>query len=116
LAGHWGLGKLMFLYDSNDITLDGEASMTYTEDVVKRYQAWNWHVFHVDDGNNVKALDEAISVAKDMSDKPSIIIIKTVIGYGSPNKAGTSKAHGSPLGKDEVKLTKEALGWPQEDF
>lgn len=116
LAGHWGLGKLIFLYDSNDITLDGNASMTYTEDVVKRYQAWNWHVFQVDDGNNLTALDQAISVAKDMDDKPSIIIIKTVIGYGSPNKAGTSKAHGSPLGKDEVKLTKEALGWSQDDF
>lgn len=116
LAGHWGLGKLIFLYDSNDITLDGKASMTFTEDIKKRYEAWNWHVLEVADGNDVEAIDQAIIKAKAVSDKPSIIIIKTIIGYGSPNKANSSKAHGSPLGAEEAKLTKENLGWSQEPF
>ncbi len=116
LAGHWGLGKLIFLYDANDITLDGKADMTFTEDIAKRYDAWNWHVQAVSDGNDVEAIDVAIKTAQATTDKPSIIIVKTIIGYGSPNKAGTSSAHGSPLGPDEVKRTKEALGWPDEDF
>lgn len=116
LAGHWGLGKLIYLYDSNDITLDGEAHMTFSEDIATRYQAWNWHVLEVKDGNDVEAISSAIETAKGVIDKPSIIIIKTIIGYGSPNKAGTSKAHGSPLGPDEIKKTKEFFGWPQEDF
>jgi len=116
LAGHWGLGKLIFLYDSNDITLDGEARMTFTEDIAKRYEAWNWHVLHVADGNDINAIDAAIRAAKAVTHQPSIIIIKTVIGYGSPNKAGTSKAHGSPLGEEEVRLTKQNLGWTEEPF
>jgi transketolase len=111
LAGHWGLGKLIFLYDSNDITLDGEARMTFTEDVAMRYQALGWHVLQIDEGNDVEALDWAINEAKLHTREPSILIIKTVIGYGSPHKAGTSEAHGSPLGEEEVRLTKEALGW-----
>lgn len=116
LAGHWGLGKLIFLYDSNDITLDGEARMTFTEDIAKRYEAWGWHVLHVADGNDVRAIAAAINEAKAVSDKPSILIIKTIIGYGSPNKANSSKAHGSPLGEDEVRLTKQNLGWTEEPF
>jgi transketolase len=116
LAGHWGLGKLIFLYDSNDITLDGEANMTFSEDIARRYEAWDWHVQQVDDGNDLDAIDAAIKQAKAVTDKPSIIIVKTIIGYGSPNKAGTSKAHGSPLGEDEVALAKEALGWPKDQF
>ncbi len=116
LAGHWGLGKLIFLYDSNDITLDGEARMTFTEDITKRYEAWNWHVLHVTDGNDINAIDAAIRAAKAVTNKPSIIIVKTVIGYGSPNKAGTSKAHGSPLGEEEVRLTKQNLGWTEAPF
>lgn len=116
LAGHWGLGKLVYLYDSNDITLDGAARMTYTEDVQMRFRAYGWHTLEVADGNDVAAISAAIAQAKTVTDKPTLITIRTIIGYGSPNKAGTSAAHGSPLGKDEVRLTKEALGWPQEDF
>lgn len=111
LAGHWGLGKLIYLYDSNDITLDGVASMTFTENIAQRFEAANWHVLEVSDGNDVTAISAAINAAKAETGKPSIIIIKTIIGYGSPNKAGSSKAHGSPLGVEEVRLTKEALGW-----
>jgi transketolase len=116
LAGHWGLSKLIFLYDANDITLDGKASMTFTEDIAKRYEAWGWHVLYVADGNDTADIHTAITEAKLQTNKPSIIIIKTIIGYGSPNKGNSSKSHGSPLGADEVKLTKEFYGWPQEDF
>lgn len=116
LAGHWGLGKLIYLYDANDITLDGAARMTFTEDIAARYTAWGWHTQTVDDGNDVNAIDAAITAAREVTDKPSIIIIRTIIGYGSPNRQGTSKAHGSPLGADEIRLTKEYYGWPQEDF
>ncbi len=116
LAGHWGLGKLIYLYDSNDITLDGAARMTFTEDVQMRFRAYGWHTLEVADGNDVNAISAAIAQAKAVTDKPTLITVHTIIGYGSPNKAGTSAAHGSPLGKEEVRLTKEALGWPQEDF
>jgi transketolase len=116
LAGHWGLGKLIFLYDANEITLDGNASMTFTEDIEGRYQAWGWHVLRVADGNDVEAIAGAIEQTRAQTEKPTIIIIRTIIGYGSPNKAGTSKAHGSPLGADEVKLVKEYFGFPQEAF
>ena len=116
LAGHWGLGKLIYLYDDNKITLDGKASMTMTEDVAARYQSYGWHTVEVEDGNNVERIEAAIIEAKGVTDKPSLILVNTTIGYGSPNKAGTSKAHGSPLGADEVRATKEFYGWPQEDF
>ncbi len=116
LAGHWGLGKLIFLYDSNDITLDGPANIAFSENIGGRYEAWNWHVVTVRDGNNIEAIDAAIKEAQAHSDQPSLIIVKTVIGYGSPHKAGTSKAHGSPLGADEVILTKQSYGWPHEPF
>lgn len=116
LAGTWGLGKLIYLYDSNDITLDGKASMTFTEDVAARYRAYGWHTLTVEDGNDVDALDEAISAAKAVENQPTLIVIKTIIGYGSPNKGGTSEAHGSPLGVDEVKLVKEFYGFPPDPF
>lgn len=116
LAGHWGLGKLIYLYDANEVTLDGSANMTFTEDIEKRYQAWDWHVLRVEDGNDVEAISAAIETARSQTDKPTIIIIRTIIGYGSPNKAGTSKAHGSPLGADEIKLVKAYYGFPQEAF
>ncbi len=116
LAGTWGLNKLIFLYDDNKITLDGETSMTFTEDVAARFRAYGWHTLDVDNGNDVAAINEAIAKAKSYTDAPTIILIHTVIGYGSPNKQGTSKAHGSPLGPDEIKLVKEGFGWPQEDF
>jgi len=116
LAGLWKLGKLIYLYDSNDVTLDGKASMIFGEDVRARYEACGWHTLRVDDGNDPDAISEAISAAKAVTDKPTLIEIKTIIGYGSPNKQGTSKAHGEPLGVDEVKLVKEFYGWPNEDF
>lgn len=116
LAGHWGLGKLIYLYDANQITLDGAADMTFTEDIQQRFEAWGWHVLHVNDGNDAGSISAAIQTAKQVSTRPTIIIIRTIIGYGSPNKAGSSKAHGSPLGADEVRLTKEFYGWSQEPF
>ncbi len=116
IAGTWGLGKLICLYDSNDITLDGKANMTFTEDVAARYRAYGWHTLTVADGNDVEAISEAISAAKAVTDQPTLITVKTTIGYGSPNKGGTSEAHGSPLGADEIKLVKEFYGFPQEAF
>ena len=116
LAGHLRLGKLTFLYDSNQVTLDGPASMTFTEDVGRRYEAYGWQVLRVEDGNtDLDAIDEALERAKLEQDRPTIIIVRTTLGYGSPNKAGTSEAHGSPLGKEEVVLTKKALGWEWEE-
>lgn len=113
LAGHLKLGKLIFLYDDNDVSLDGSTLHAFTEDVMARFYAYGWHTQHVD-GFDVSAVDAAIESAKNETQKPSIIACKTVIGFGSPNKAGTSKAHGSPLGPDEVALTKKALGIPLE--
>jgi transketolase len=116
LAGLWGLGKLIFLYDNNKIQLDGPTDMVFGEDVVRRYQAYGWHTIEVDEGDDPEMISAAIVEAKNIKDRPTLISIRTTIGYGSPNKAGTSEAHGSPLGVEEVRLTKEALGWPQEDF
>ena len=117
LAGHWGLGKLIFLYDDNKITLDGETDMTFTEDVKTRFESQGWHTVTVSDGNDTAAIDAAIKDAQSVSDKPTIILIRTIIGYGSPNKQGTSSAHGSPLGEDEVRAAKEQLGWdPDAQF
>ena len=115
IAGHLGLGKLLYLYDANQITLDGPLSDTMDEDVGKRYEAYGWHVQHIADGNHdLDGLDKAIEAAKAETARPSIIIIKTTIGFGSPKKAGTSSAHGSPLGDEEVAATKKALGWDPE--
>lgn len=116
IAGTWGLSKLIFLYDDNKTTLDGETKMTFTEDVLARFDAYGWHTLRVEDGNDTGAIHSAILSAKALHDKPTIIAVRTVIGYGSPNKAGTNKAHGAPLGAEEVKLTKEFYGWPQEPF
>ena len=115
LAGHWGLGKLVFLYDDNEVTLDGAADMTFTEDIEGRFQAMGWHVSRVADGRDVGAVDKAIAEAKAVADQPSLIAVRNIIGYGSPNKQGSSAAHGSPLGEDEVKLAKENLGWSSTD-
>ncbi len=116
IAGTWKLGKLIYLYDSNNITLDGGTDMTFTESVRARYEAYGWHTLRVDDGNDIDAIDAAIQAAKAVTDQPSLIEIKSIIGYGSPNKQNTSEAHGSPLGADEIRLVKEAYGFPQEDF
>ncbi len=115
IAGHLGLGKLVFLYDANQVTLDGPLSLTMDEDVGARYAAYGWQVQHVEHGDtDVAGLDAAIAAAKADLTRPSIIIIRTTIGYGSPKKAGTSAAHGSPLGDAEVAATKKALGWDPE--
>ncbi len=112
LAGHLRLGKLTFLYDANHITLDGKLDLTFSEDVGARFAAQGWHVLHVEKGDtDLAGIDAAIRAAKDETEKPTIIIINTTIGYGSPKKAGTSGAHGSPLGDAEVAATKTALGW-----
>ncbi len=117
MAGHLKLGKLIMLYDSNDISLDGPTDLSYTEDFEARYKSYGWQVITVTDGNtDLVALDQAIKDAKAETGKPSLIIVKTTIGFGSPNKAGTSGAHGSPLGPDEVALTKKELGWEGDDF
>jgi transketolase len=116
LAGHLQLGKLIALYDDNRIQLDGPTAWAFTEDVLGRFSAYGWHVQRVDDGNDLEAIDAAITAAK-VDERPSIIAVRTVIGYGSPNKHGTQKAHGAPLGPDEVRLTKEAYGWdPDKTF
>jgi transketolase len=114
LAGHLRLGKLIYLYDNNHVSLDGPTSWTFTEDVGRRFEAYGWHVQRVDDGNDLDAIERAIQAARAETERPSLIMVRTVIGYGSPNKAGTSEAHGSPLGEKEVALTKNNLGWPQE--
>ncbi len=120
LAGHLRLGKLIFLYDSNDISLDGPTSMAFSgEDVLERYEAYGWQTLGVENGDeDLDAIDAAISEAKADTSRPSIIEIKTTIGYGSPHKAGTSAAHGSPLGEEEVVLAKKQLGWewPETTF
>jgi len=109
LAGHLKLGKLVALYDDNDIQLDGPTSMVWSEDVLARFDAYGWHTQRVEDGEDAEAIGAAIEAAR-ADDRPSLISVRTTIGFGSPNKAGTSKAHGAPLGPDEVRLTKEALG------
>lgn len=112
LAGHLGLGKLIVLYDNNHISLAGSTALSFTEDAEKRFNAYGWQVINVEDGNNVAAIDHALSEAKAETARPSIILVRTTIGYGAPHKEGTSEAHGSPLGPDELKAAKIRLGWP----
>ncbi len=119
LAGHLGLGKLTFLYDCNHVSLDGPTTLAFSrEDVAARYRAYGWQVLEIEEGDtNTAAIDAALSEAEADTTRPSLLVIKTTIGYGSPNKAGTSAAHGSPLGVEEVRLTKEALGMdPDRQF
>ncbi|MBA3343943.1 MAG: transketolase [Gemmatimonadales bacterium] len=115
LAGHLKLGKLIGFYDDNHITIEGDTALAFGEDVGARYQAYGWHVQHVDDGNDLEALDQAIRAAKAATERPSLVVIRTHIAFGSPNKVDTAGAHGSPLGADEIRLTKQALGWPSSD-
>lgn len=114
LAGHLGLGRLIYLYDDNKISIDGSTDLSFTEDVARRFEAYNWHIQRVSDGNDLDAIDAAIAAAREETSKPSIILVRTSIGYGSPNKAGTAAAHGEPLGEEELRLSKEALGWPAD--
>lgn len=117
LAGHLGLGKLIALYDDNHISIDGNTEVSFTEDVSKRFEAYGWHVLHVENGNtDLEGIAKAIEEAKKVTDKPSMIKVTTTIGYGSPNKANTAGVHGSPLGGDEIKLTREKLGWTYDSF
>lgn len=113
LAGHLKLGKLIWMYDDNGISIDGKTSITFTEDVQARFDALGWHTQTID-GMSLEAVDKALRAARGVKDKPSLILAKTVIGFGSPHLAGTNKAHSNPFGPDELKLTKEALGIPQE--
>ncbi len=114
LAGHLKLGKLIYLYDDNRISIEGSTDLAFTEDRAARFVAYGWHVQQLDDGNELEAIAGAIRRAREEAGRPSLIVIRTHIGYGSPNKQDTAAAHGEPLGVDEVKLTKENLGWPLE--
>jgi transketolase len=117
LAGHLKLGNLVYIYDDNHISIDGPTEIAFTEDRAKRFESYGWQVLKVKDGNDIKAIDAAIKRAKKETGRPSIIMIRTHIGYGSPNKHDTSEVHGSPLGEEEVKLTKKAYGWdPEKQF
>ena len=111
LAGHLGLGKLIYLYDQNGISLAGSTVLTFSEDVMARFTAYGWQVEQVDDGNDVSALDAALQRARADEARPSLICVRTHIGYGSPHKQDTYEAHGAPLGKEEVRLTRQQLGW-----
>ncbi|MDA8091317.1 MAG: transketolase [Nitrospiraceae bacterium] len=114
LAGHFKLGKLIYLYDNNHISLAGAIQLTFTEDAAKRFDAYGWHVLKVEDGNDLEAISGAIQAAREELERPSLIIVTTHIAYGSPHKQDTFQAHGSPLGEEEVRLTKQNLGWPVE--
>ena len=117
LAGHWGLGKLIALYDDNHISIDGSTDVAFTEDVSQRFESYGWHVLHVADGNNdLAAIAKAIEAAKAVTDKPTMIKVTTTIGYGSPKKAGTAGVHGAALGLEEVEATRKNLGWEYEPF
>jgi transketolase len=112
LAGHLKLGNMIYLYDDNHISIDGSTDLSFTEDRVGRFEAYGWHVQRIEDGNDVEAIETAIRAAQEEDTRPSFVSIQTHIGYGSPHKQDTSSAHGEPLGAEEIKLTKENLGWP----
>ena len=114
-AGHFGLGKLIGFYDDNRITIDGSTDLTYTDDAGKRFEAYGWQVLHLGDVNDLSAIDAAIAAAKADTKRPTMVVTRTHIGYGSPHKQDTEKAHGEPLGKDEVVLTKQNLGYPSTE-
>ncbi|OGU92831.1 MAG: transketolase [Ignavibacteria bacterium RIFOXYC12_FULL_35_11] len=116
LAGHLKLNKIIFFYDNNGISIDGKTSLAYSDDVQKRFEAYNWNVLHVRDVNDVDEIETAIQSAQKSLDKPTLIITNTHIGFGSPNKQDTSEAHGSPLGEEEVKLSKKNLGWRYDEL
>jgi len=112
LAGHLKLGKLIGFYDDNRITIDGSTDLAFSDDTAKRFESYGWHVQRIADGNDLDAIDDAITQAKRVTDRPSLIIVRTHIAWGSPHKQDTADAHGAPLGVDEVKATKQNLGWP----
>lgn len=114
LAGHLGLNSLIYLYDNNHISIEGPTELAFTEDPAKRFEAYGWFVQNLPDGNDVEAVDRAVRAAQAEKERPSLIVARTHIAFGSPNKQDTAAAHGSPLGEEEVKLTKQRLGWPLE--
>jgi transketolase len=114
LAGHLKLGKLIYLYDDNRVTLSAGTDITFTEDRAERFAAYGWHTQRVDDGNDAAAIEEALQAAQEEKHRPSLILVRTHIGYGAPDKQDSYKAHGSPLGEDETELAKRNLGWPTE--
>ena len=114
LAGHLKLGKIIYLYDSNKISIDGSTDLAFSDDTKNRFEAYGWHVQQID-GHDRDAIEEAIREAQNRTDKPSLIECKTIIGFGSPNKEGTAASHGAPLGEDEIKKTKKRLGWEFEE-
>ncbi|MHB1037606.1 MAG: transketolase [Pirellulales bacterium] len=114
LAGHLRLGKLIYLYDNNHVSLSATTNLTFTEDVARRFDAYGWHTLSVDDGNDMEEIERALRAAQAEPDRPSLILVSTHLGYGSPHKQDTFAAHGSPLGEEEVALTKKNLGWPLE--
>jgi transketolase len=114
LAGHLGLSNLVYLYDNNHISIEGNTELAFTEDRGKRFEAYGWFVQHVEDGNDLAAIDQALKAAEAEKERPSIVMVRTHIAYGSPNKQDTAGAHGSPLGEEEIALTKKNLGWPVE--
>lgn len=115
LAATMGLSKLILLYDSNNITIEGNTDIAFTENVLKRFEAYGWHTQEVKDGTDIDAIAQAIAQAKSETTKPSIIKVDTIIGYGAPNKQGKASAHGEPLGEDEIKAAKQALGWTETE-
>jgi transketolase len=116
LAGHLGLGKLICLYDDNKISIDGSTALSFTEDVGQRFAAYGWQVLSVADGNDPDALDAALHAARADTGRPSLVMVRTIIGYGAPHKQNTEKAHGEPLGAAEMALTRQHFGWPEEPF
>ena len=116
LAGHLGLGKLICLYDDNDISIDGPTDLSFTEDVGRRFEAYRWHVGHVTNGNDLGNLEAAVAEARDETERPSLIVVRTHIGFGAPSKQDSAEAHGAPLGADEVRAWKERIGWTGHEF
>jgi transketolase len=116
LAGHQKLSNLCWIYDNNHITIEGDTDLAFTEDVAKRFQGLGWHTIEVDDANDLDRLGAAFESFAKNSDSPTIIVLRSIIGFGAPNKANTHGAHGSPLGAEEIELTKKVYGWPNEDF
>ena len=116
LAGTLGLGKLIYIYDSNGISIDGSNDLAFTENVAERFKSYNWHVIENINGNDIKSIENAIEISKNELSKPSLIIADTTIGFGSPNKAGSESAHGEPLGEEETNLTRDNLGWDYGEF
>lgn len=115
VAGHYGLSNLCWIYDDNHITIEGDTNLTFSEDVAARFQSLGWNTVLVEDANDLDALDAAFQSFLDCADRPTIIVVRSIIAYGAPNKANTAGAHGAPLGEDEVRLTKGAYGWPEDE-